>query len=76
MGRSQNALARSIRVPSRRFNGRVPGKRSVTADTDPGLARYFGIPEGFFLGFQADFGPLVRRRRIGRDLAAYAPRAA
>ena len=52
MGLSQNALARAIHVPPRRINELVLGKRSVSADTDLRLARYFGMSEGFFLGLQ------------------------
>lgn len=73
---SQNALARAIRVPPRRINEIVLGKRSVTADTDLRLARYFGISEGFFLGLQADFDLMARRRALGPELAAIEPRAA
>lgn len=73
---SQNALARAIRVPPRRINEIVLGKRSVTADTDLRLARYFGISEGFFLGLQADFDLMERRRVLGDELAAIEPRAA
>ena len=46
------------------INELVQRKRSVTADTDLRLARYFGLSEGFFLGLQADFDPMQRRRRI------------
>lgn len=73
---SQNALARAIGVPPRRINEIVLGKRAVTADTDLRLARYFGMSEGFFLGLQADFDLLERRREIGDDLKAIEPRAA
>lgn len=73
---SQNALARAINVPPRRINEIVLGKRSVTADTDLRLARYFGLSEGFFLGLQADHDLLERRRQIGGDLSAIKPRAA
>ncbi len=65
---SQNELARAIHVPPRRINEIVLGKRSVTADTDLRLARYFGVSEGFFLGLQADFDLMERRREIGREL--------
>src|SRR5712691_5795292 len=41
MGLSQNALARAIKVPPRRINEIVLGKRAVTADTDLRLARFF-----------------------------------
>jgi addiction module HigA family antidote len=38
---SQNALARNIKVPPRRINEIVNGKRRITADTALRLARYF-----------------------------------
>jgi antitoxin HigA-1 len=52
MGLTQNGLARAIGVPPRRINEIVLGKRSITADTDLRLARYFGVSEGFWLGLQ------------------------
>jgi len=73
---SQNALARAVGVPPRRINEIVLGKRAVTADTDLRLARYFGMSEGFFLGLQADYDLMERRRQIADDLAAISPRAA
>jgi len=76
MALSQNGLARAINVPPRRINEIVLGKRAVTADTDLRLARYFGMSEGFFLGLQADYDLMERRRALGDDLLAIAPRAA
>jgi addiction module HigA family antidote len=76
MGLSQNALARAIDVPPRRINELVHGKRAVTADTDLRLARYFGVSEGFFLGLQADYELMRRRREIAGKLAEITPRAA
>jgi addiction module HigA family antidote len=73
---SQNALARAIRVPPRRINEIILGRRAITADTDLRLARYFGVSEGFFLGLQADHDLMQRRREIGADLEAIEPRAA
>ena len=76
MDLTQNGLARAIGVPPRRINEIILGKRSVTADTDLRLARYFGISEGYFLGLQTDFDLMQRRRIIGDELAAISPRAA
>ncbi len=76
MGLSQNALARALHVPPRRINEIVLGKRAVTADTDLRLARYFGMSEGFFLGLQADYDLMERRREIAGDLSSIEPRAA
>lgn len=73
---SQNALARAIHVPPRRVNEIVLGKRDVTADTDLRLARYFGLSDGFFLNLQIEHDLMERRRQIGGDLSAIAPRAA
>jgi antitoxin HigA-1 len=45
---SQNSLTRALRVPPRRINEIILGRRAMTADTDLRLARYFGVSEGFF----------------------------
>ena len=55
MGLSQNRLALDIRVPARRINEIVHGKRRVTADTALRLARYFGTSPQFWLGLQMDY---------------------
>ena len=76
MGLSQNGLARAIGVPPRRINEIVLAKRSISADTDLRLARYFGMSEGFFLGLQADYDLMHRRRELGDALNNIEPRAA
>jgi antitoxin HigA-1 len=72
---SQNGLARAIGVPPRRINEIVLGKRAITADTDLRLARYFGLSDGFWLGIQADYELMERRRKIGDELERISPRA-
>ncbi len=76
MALSQNALARAIKVPPRRINEIVLGKRAVTADTDLRLARYFGMSDGFFLRIQMDYDLRVERRALEKNLMAIKPRAA
>ena len=76
MGLSQNALARAVHVSPRRINEIVLGKRALTADTDLRLARYFGMSEGFFLGLQADYDLMERRREIEEELKRIGSRAA
>ena len=73
---SQTALARAIFVPPRRINEIVLGKRAITADTDLRLTRYFALSPGFFLGLQADYDLMDRRRAIGDELEKISPRAA
>lgn len=75
MSLSQNALARAVKVPPRRINEIVLGKRDVTADTDLRLARYFGLSEGFFLGLQTDYDLMQRRRQIEAELEEIEPHA-
>ena len=55
MGLSQNKVALSIGVPSRRINEIVLGKRGVTADTALRLGRYFAMSPQFWLGLQMDY---------------------
>jgi len=76
MGLSQNALARVIRVPPRRINEIVLGRRAISADSDLRLARYFGVSEGFFLGLQVDHDFMERRRQIEPELKSIEPRTA
>jgi antitoxin HigA-1 len=73
---SQNALARAIFVPPRRINEIVLGKRSVTADTDLRLTRYFRLSEGYFLRLQMQHDIRVERRALGNKLDKIQPRAA
>jgi antitoxin HigA-1 len=76
VGLSQNALAQALHVPPRRINELVRGKRAVSADSDLRLARYFGLSEGFFLGLQADYDLMQRKRKIAAELLTIQPRAA
>ena len=73
MGLSQSELARALRVPPRRINEIVLGRRAITADTDLRLARYFGVSEGFFLGLQTDHD-LMQKRREMEDVLKTIPR--
>lgn len=75
-GLSQNALARAVRVPPRRINEIVLGQRTITADTDLRLTRYFGMSEGFFLGLQTDYDLRVKKREIAKELSTIPVRAA
>jgi addiction module HigA family antidote len=55
MNLSQNRLALDIRVPARRINEIVHGKRRVTADTALRIAKYFDMSPQFWLGLQMDY---------------------
>ena len=65
---SQNQLALAIRVPARRINEIVHGKRRITADTAPRLARYFNMSPRFWLGLQMDYDLDIAEDELGARL--------
>jgi addiction module HigA family antidote len=77
LGLSQNRLALDIRVPARRINEIVHGKRRVTPDTALRLARYFNMSPQFWLGLQMDYDLDIAEdelaERIKREVHAYSP---
>jgi len=67
MNLSQNRLALDIRVPARRINEIVHGKRRVTADTALRLAKFFDMSPQFWLGLQMDYDlDMVEDQLAGR----------
>ena len=69
MGLSQNRLAVDIRVPPRRINEIVQGKRRITADTALRLAHYFNMSDKFWLGLQMDYDLDIAMDEIGPRIA-------
>ena len=68
MGLSQNRLALALRVPARRINEIVLGRRRVTADTTLRLARYFGMSPQFWLGLQMDYDLDIAEDKLEKRL--------
>lgn len=68
IGLSQNRLALSIRVPARRINEIVHGKRRVTADTALRLGRFFGMSAQFWMNLQARYDLDVAEDELGERL--------
>lgn len=68
MGISQNRLALDIRVPARRINEIVQGKRRITADTALRLAKFFGMSAEFWLGLQMDYDLDIAEDRLADRL--------
>ena len=61
---SQNGLARAINVPSNRIHDIIRGKRSITADTDLRLCKFFGLSDGYFLRLQMAYELLEAQREL------------
>ena len=55
MGISQYRLANEIGVPPQRIGEIVAGKRSITADTDLRLCKFFDLSKGYWLRAQAAY---------------------
>ncbi|MEM9777585.1 MAG: HigA family addiction module antitoxin [Chloroflexota bacterium] len=73
LGMSQNKLALQLRVPSRRINEIVLGKRRITADTALRLARFFGNSAHFLLGLQTDYDLDVAEDELAEKIKEEVP---
>lgn len=73
MGISQYRLAKEIRVPAQRIGDIVAGKRSITADTDLRLCRFFALSNGYWLRAQAAHDTEVAAREMGTALTKIKP---
>lgn len=69
LGLSKYRLAKEIGVPAQRIGEIVAGKRSITADTDLRLCRYFGLSDGWWLRGQTNYDMAIARESMGEALA-------
>ncbi|MCI5120125.1 MAG: addiction module antidote protein, HigA family [Candidatus Electrothrix sp. AUS4] len=76
MGLSQYRLAKEINVPAQRINEIVAGKRSITADTDLRLCRFFSLSNGYWLRAQAAYDTEVAERKLKKTIMKITPFAA
>ncbi|MAG11391.1 MAG: addiction module antidote protein, HigA family [Parcubacteria group bacterium] len=61
---SQYALAKALKVPARRINEIVHGKRAVSADTALRLATFFGTSATFWMNLQNQYDLELERDRL------------
>ena len=73
MGLSQYRLAKEIDVPAQRISEIVVGKRSITADTDLRLCRFFGLSKGYWLRAQIAHDLEVAERELAPVLSKIQP---
>jgi addiction module HigA family antidote len=66
LGISQNAFAKHIKVPFRRINEIVNGKRSVTPETAQLFAMAFGTTVEVWLGLQMQYD--LATHPVGREV--------
>ena len=73
MGISQYRLAKEINVPAQRISKIVLGKRSITADTDLRLCRFFGFSNGYWLRAQVAYDTEVAERTLSNAIMKIKP---
>jgi addiction module HigA family antidote len=73
MGISKYRLAKEIGVPAQRIGEIVASRRSITADTDLRLCRYFGLSNGYWLRAQALYDTERAAPKLATVLAGIKP---
>ena len=73
MGISQYRLAKEIGVPAQRIGAIVAGKRTITADTDLRLCRFFGLSDGYWLRAQVAYDTEIARDELRETLDKIRP---
>jgi len=73
LGITKYRLAKEIGVPAQRIGEIVAGRRSITADTDLRLCRYFGLSTGYWLRVQNRYDIEIARRKIASQLDSITP---
>jgi addiction module HigA family antidote len=73
LGMTNYRLAKEIGVPAQRIGEIIAGRRSITADTDLRLSRFFGLTDGWWLRLQADHDIRKAKGAMAEQLAAIKP---
>ena len=68
-GLTKYRLAKDIGVAAQRIGEIVSGRRSVTADTDLRLCRYFGMSDGWWLRGQMAYDTAIAKETLAKELA-------
>jgi antitoxin HigA-1 len=73
MGITRYRLAKEIGVPPQRIGDIVAGKRTITADTDLRLCRFFGLSNGYWLRAQVAYDTEVAEEKLADVLEQITP---
>lgn len=73
MGISRSGLAKEIFIPARRISEIIAGKRSIAADTDLRLCRFFGLSNGYWLRAQIAHDTEVAEQTLGEMIKKIKP---
>jgi len=73
MGISQYRLAKETDVPPQRISEIVAGRRSITADTDLRLCKFFSLSNGYWLRAQVAYDTEVAQEELSGVLEQIRP---
>ncbi len=73
MGISQYRLAKETDVPAQRIGEIVAGRRSITADTDLRLCKFFGLSNGYWLRAQVAYDTEIAEDELAPVLKKIKP---
>jgi len=73
MGITQYRLAKEVGVPAQRIGAIVAGKRSITADTDLRLCRFFGLSNGYWLRAGVAYDTEIAEQLLADELQKIKP---
>lgn len=73
MNLSQYRLAKEIQVPAQRISEIIAGKRSITADTDLRLCRFFDLTNGYWLRAQVAYDTEIAEVQLSDLLKKITP---
>ena len=73
LGMTKYRLAKEIGVPPQRIGDIVSGKRSITADTDLRLCRFFSLSDGWWLRLQAQYDTAMAKDSLAKVLKNIQP---
>ena len=73
MGLSPYRLVKEIGVPPQRISEIIAGHRTITADTDLRLCRFFALSNGYWLRAQAAYDTEVTQERLADVLETITP---
>lgn len=73
LGITQYRLAKEIGVPAQRIGQIIAGKRSITADTDLRLCRFFGLSKGYWLRAQIEYDTELAEVALAEQLQKIRP---
>jgi addiction module HigA family antidote len=73
LGLTRYRVAKEIGVPAQRLGEIVAGRRTITADTDLRLCRFFGLSNGYWMRAQVEYDSEVAARALAGKLRRIKP---